>query len=367
MQDPRILPPIPTPPAQRWKEFRLLYLPRAVFALGVVVVAIMWLRSVAPATLVAEAEVEQVDVRSAQAGVVANLAVDMLQPVHAGQVVGNIVATNPRILDATLSVIRAEVGMLAASMNGVTDKQRSAIEFEKFQINWMSRRVDLAALQGKLQQAESDFSRGEPLHKAGLITDENFEQLKIARDALVAQVAEQTKLVAQLEPIVRSLAPRDEKDPSLSPESALTAAIKVQEAKLKLTEEQLTPMPLVAPIDGVVSAVLRHPGENVTAGEAVLRVHATRSARLTGFLRQPLLLEPKPGMTVEVRTRNSARQDATTKITEVGAAMEPISPSLMAAMRLPPNPPPEPALRIQFAMPAGLALRPGEHVDVIIR
>jgi multidrug resistance efflux pump len=367
MDDPRILGPIPTPPAQRWREVRLLYLPRAVFVLGVVVAAIVWNQSVAPSSIVAEAEVEQVDVRSAQAGVVANLGVAMLQPVHAGQVVGHIVAANPRILDATLSVIRAEVGMLSASMAGATDKQKNAIEFEKFQIDWMSRRVDLAVLQGKLQQAESDFSRAVPLHEAKLITDENFEQLRIARDSLAAQVGEQTKLVAQLEPIVRSLAPRDEKDPGLAPEPALTAAIKVQEAKLRLAEEQLTPMPLVAPIDGVVSAVLRHPGENVTAGEAVLRVNATRSERLTGFLRQPLTLEPKPGMMAEVRTRTSPRQVATTKITEVGAAMEPISGGLLAAMRLPPNPPPEHALRIQFAMPAGITLRPGEVVDVTIR
>ena len=360
------LEPIPTPVAQRWREIRLLYLPRTMFAVGVVVVAWLWSRNVTPATLVAEAEIEQVDVRAAQAGVVASLKVDMLQPVRRGDIVGQIVAVNPRILDATLSVIRAEVGMLSATMAGATDRQRNAIDFEKIQIDWMSRRVDLAALRGRLQQAESDFMRNESLHQAGLITDENFEQLKTARDALGAQVEEQARLVAQMEPIVRSLAPRDEKDPGLAHEPALSAAIQVQEAKLKLAEEQLTPTPLIAPIDGVVSAVLRHPGENVTAGEAVLRISATRAGRLTGFLRPPLAVEPKPGMAAEVRTRDNQRQAATTKITEVGAAMEPLPPGIAAALHLPANPPPEYALRIQFAMPAGLALRPGEHVDVTL-
>ena len=366
MDDPRILGPIPTPPAQRWREVRLLYLPRLVFALGVLAVIWLWTSWVAPSTLVAEAEVEQVDVRSVQAGVVATLKVDMLQPVRRGDVVGQIVAANPRILEATLAVIRAEVGMLSASMAGVTDKQKNTIEFEKLQINWMSRRVDLASLQGKLQQAESDYSRAVPLFQTKLITEENFDQLKFARDSLVAQVAEQTKLVAQMEPIVRTFAPANEKDPGLAPDAALAAAIAVQDAKLKLAEAQLTPMPLIAPIDGVVSEVLRHPGENVTAGEAVMRLHATKSERLTGFLRQPLLIEPKPGMVVEIRTRGSARKVATTKITEVGAAMEAIPAGLMAAMRLPTNPAPEHALRIQLAMPAGLSLRPGEHVDVTI-
>ena len=366
MDDPRILGPIPTPPAQRMREIRLLYLPRVVFGICVVIVALLWSRWVAPATLVAEAEIQQVDVRSAQAGVVASLKVDMLQPVHRGDIVGQIMAVNPRILDATLTVIRAEVGMLSATMAGATDRQRNAIEFEKMQIDWMSRRVDLATLRGKLQLAESDLMRNAPLHKAGLISDENFEQLKTARDTFASQVDEQARLVAQMEPIVRSLAPRDDKDPALASQPALDAAIKVQEAKLKLAEEQLNPMPLIAPIDGVVSAVLRRPGENVIAGEAVLRVSAVRAERLTGFLRPPLSFDPKAGMTAEVRTRSSNRLVAATKITEVGAAMEMIPPSIAAALRLPANPPPEHALRVQFALPAGMNLRPGEMVDVVV-
>lgn len=366
MDDPRILGPIPTPPAQRMREIRLLYLPRIVFAIAVVIVAVLWSQWVAPATLVAEAEIEQADVRSAQAGVVASLKVGMLQPVHAGDVVGQIVAANPRILDATLSVIRADVAMLSATMAGATDRQKNAIEFEKIQIDWMARRVDLATLRGRFQQAESQLARNAPLHKAGLITDEAFDVLKTDRDALAAQVEEQARLVAQMEPIVRSLAPRDDKDPALASQPALDAAIRVQEAKLKLAEEQLTPMPLIAPIDGLVSAVLRRPGENVIAGEAVLRVSATRAERLTGFLRQPLSFEPKQGMTAEVRTRGGKRLVATTKITEVGAAMEMIPPSIVAALRLPANPPPEHALRLQFALPAGMTLRPGEMVDVVV-
>jgi multidrug resistance efflux pump len=364
--DPRILGPIPTPAAQRWKEVRLLYLPRTVFGVGIIAAAWLWSSWVAPASMVAEAEIEQRDVRSAQAGVVATLKVDMLQPVHAGEVIGQIVASNPRLLDASLAVIRAEVGMISATMAGATDKQKNAIEFEKMQIDWMSRRVDLASLRGKLLQAESDFTRGAELHKTGLITDENYEQLKINRDALTTQVDEQTRLVAQMEPIVKNLAPRDDKDAALAPDAALAAAIKVQEAKLKLTEEQLTPVPLVSPIDGVVAEVLRHPGENVTAGEVVMRVHARRAERLTGFLRQPLSIDPKAGMTVEVRTRSLPRQVATTKITEVGAAMEALPVGIIGAMRLPTNPTPEHALRIQMALPVGLQLRPGEHVDVTI-
>lgn len=363
--DSRILGPIPTPAAQKWKEVRLIYLPRTVFAVGVVVAAWLWASWVSPATLVAEAEIQQRDVRSAQAGVVASLKVDMLQPVHRGDVVGQIAAANPRLLDATLAVIRADVGMLSDSMAGVTDKQKMALEYEKLQLELMTRRVSLASLRGRLQVSAADLARSEQLYKQGLVTDQQIGQLKGAVDSLNAQIAEEARLVAHLEPIVRNYSPKDENNADLSAQSALAAAIKVQDAKLKLAEEQLTPQPLVAPIDGVVTALLRHPGEEVTAGETVLRITASRAERLVGFLRQPMPFEPKPGMTVEVRTRGVKRQFATTKITEVGAALEPIPPSIMAALRLPANPPPEHALRIQFALPTGIPLLPGEHVDVV--
>ena len=366
MEPPVPLPPIPTPPAQRWREVRLLYLPRTVFVLGIVAAGLLWKHSVVPASLVAEAETVQADVRCGQPGVVAALSVALLQPVRAGEVVGHVAGANPRLLEATLAVIRAEVGMLGATMAGATDRQRMAVEFEKLQLEWMSRRVELAALQGRLQQAEADLARATPLHAAGLVTAEIFERAKNARDSLTAQAAEQSRLVAHLEPLLRGAGSPEAQAAGLSSETALGAAIKVQDAKLKLAEAQLMPVPLIAPIDGVVSLVLRRVGETVTAGETILRISATQPERLTGFLRQPLVFEPKPGMKAEIRTRTAARLSATTTIIQVGPAMEPISPSLLAAMHLPTTPVPEPGLRVQLALPLGLKLRPGEHVDVVI-
>lgn len=367
MDNPRIIGPIPTPPAQRWKEIRLLYLPRAVFLVGVIVAAWLWTSWVAPATLVAEADYIHAEVRAVQAGVLAGLKVDMLQAVKAGDAIGQIAATNPRILEATLAVIKADVGMLTATLAGATDRQRVTLELERMQLDWMGQRVELASLRGRLLQAEADLARGTPLHATAMITEEAYEQMKITRDALAAQVDEQGKMVAHLEPLVRNLGTPDTQASALSSETALASAIKVQEAKLQLAEAQLTPLPLVAPINGVVALLLRRNGETVIAGEPILRINATRPDRLVGFLRQPLSFEPKAGMTAEIRTRTLPRHFTTAKILQVGPAMEPITPTLVAAMRLPASPVPESGLRVEFTLPAGLPLVPGEHVDVIIR
>jgi len=70
-------------------------------------------------------------------------------------------------------------------------------------------------------------------------------------------------------------------------------------------------------------------------------------------------------MPVEIRTRHSreSRRDHRDSSRVVLGA---IAPAVISAMRLPPTLSPETALRVEFAMPAGLVLRPGEHVDILV-
>jgi multidrug resistance efflux pump len=238
------------------------------------------------------------------------------------------------------------------------------MEAERMHLDWMAQRVELAAFKGRLQLAELEVARAEPLHRAKLISEEAYDLLRINRDTLAAQLAEQSKLVAESEPLLKLFARTPEDASKLTTESALAAALKVEEAKLKLAEAELMPVPLTAPIDGVVSALMRRAGEAVVPADVIVRITSAKSERISGYLRQPLAMDPKPGMTVQVRSRASSRQSATTKILEVGPALEAIPLSLVAGMRLPPNVVPEPGLRIVLAMPAGLALRPGEQVDI---
>jgi multidrug resistance efflux pump len=367
MPAPQDFTPIPTPPAQRWRQLRLVYLPWAVFLLGALLVAWMWQDAVAPATMVAEAETLAADVRAPQAGIVAALKVQLNQPVRAGEVIGQVAAANPRLLDSTLAVIRAEIALVATTMAGATDQQRVAMEFERIQLDWMGHRIDRVALQGKLQQAVADLARAEPLHKAGLISDEAYETLRITRASLENQIAETTQLVSRLENVFRQRNAADPQVTAINGDPSLKAAIAVQEAKLRLAEAQLAPLPLVAPIDGVVSLVSRQVGEGVQSGDAVLRVIATKPARLTGYLRQPLPFQPKLGMVAEIRTRRSPSVIASSKITQIAAGLEPLPLTLHAAMNLPASVPTESALRIELALPSGLALLPGEHVDVVVK
>ncbi len=366
MNDPRILGPIPTPTAQRWREIRLLYLPKIVFAVGVIVAAWMWNRWVTPATFVAEATAVQSEVRTSAPGTLASLKVVLFQPVKAGDVVALVTTSTPQVAEATVALMRAELQALSSTLVGVTDRQRLALDFERLQVELMSRRVDLIELKGRLRQAEADLASYEPLARQGLVTELAVAQLRVLRGTLTTQVDEQAKLVAHLEPIVRTHAPRDEGDPALATPTALAAALKVAEAKVRLAEAQMLPTPLLAPTDGVVSFVFRRSGENLATGESIVRITATKPDRLAGYLRQPIAMDVKPGVVAVLRTRGHPRLEAESKVVEVGPGLEPISPNLQAALRLPTNMPAETALRVHVALPPGFAVRPGEIVDVVL-
>ena len=366
--EPRALPPIPVPPARRWSNARMHHVPRLVFALGIVAAALLWSRWLTPSAFLAEAEISGADVRTARGGVLVSLAVTPHGTVRAGQVIGHVAPATPAMIEAGLGVVRAEIDAVAATLQGATDRERLALESARLRLEWVGRRVELSALRGRLRQAEAELARMTPLHVSGMISDEVLGQARIELDTLARQVDELSALVEAPAPLVPRLsAPRHEAAEVPLRES-LAAAVRVQEAKLRLAEEQLRPEPLLAPIDGIVSLILREAGETVLPGDVVARVTTPHPVRIHGFLRPPLagVPVPAPGSTVTVRTRGRSPVAAESTVLAVGAAFEPIPPSLAAALHLPADQPPGSGLRVVIAAPGGMRLRPGEHVDVLL-
>lgn len=358
------LQPIPTPPRRAFQAFCAEKLPFIVFGLGVIAVVLLWTHSVSP-TFVAQAEAVAAEVRPSQTGTLASLEVALLQPVKAGQVVARVRTADPKVLAASLGVIRAEIDLMKSNLEPVLSAQRVALDAGRLQLDWMHERVTLASLRIQLQQAEAELGRLAPLHEKKIVSDEVYDTARHERENVAARLAEQTKLVETLTPAANEFSNRT---PELTPRSAaetLAAAIRVQDEKLHLTEAQLGVAELVAPISGIVSIVHRRPGEVVNTGEPIITVAADQPARIVGFLRQPLQVEPKAGMVVEVRTRALGRQVATAQVLEIGRVMEPVPPQILALLNRANSP--ELGLRVHIAMPGGLRLRPGELVDVTVR
>ena len=369
------LPAIPAPRAQRWRDFRLQGLPVLVFAIVAAVIFYMWNQNLGPSTFVGEVEAVQENVASPRAGQLADLTIDDFQPVKAGEILGRVITTDPKVIEASLAVIRAEVELLQTGMDPVLNQHRDAVNFQQLRLGWMVQRVDLAAARVRLQFAESELERvrllfDEKIVPRGIPQGPNqngvtgFEVALRDRDALRTEVEERAQVVSEIEKKLKELKVPESWENPQSTSPAISAAVAVQDERLRLTETQLNPVALKAPMSGVVHKIFRRSGENVVAGEPILTVSAAHAQRIIGYMRQPLPFEPKVGDIVKVYTRRPHRQSANATIQQVGVQMELVT----APMRVRGfTTSMERGLPILLNLPAGLEVHPGELVDLIIR
>lgn len=353
------LPRIVTPPRHRWRIFCAEVLPFTIFGLCGLAVIGLWRHSASAPTLVAEAELLRSDVKATHSGRVSDVRVRLMQRVKAGETLARLHTVNPAVLSASLAVIRAEIDLQRTSLEPELGPRRFALHAARLKLDWLRERVALASLRVQLQQAEVEFSRLTPLRRDGTVSEQSFDAARLLRDRLAAAIEEQQQLVVSLAPAVSPEAP----SPS-DARDALAASLRLQEEKLRLTEAQLAPITLSSPINGIVTALNVNEGSTLAAGDIAITIAAEKPTRLVGFLRQPLALEPREGMRVLVRTRSGDRQDAEATVVEVGHALEPVSPTVLALFNRANVP--ELGLRVHLAVPPTLRLHPGEQVDVVI-
>ncbi len=364
----RNLKPIPVPVAQRWREFRIRVVPFLVFLATLIAAAEMWRRQVPMSTLTGEVESITSHVSSPKSGVLANLNIGRLQQVKAGDPVAQVITTDPRVLQSSLAVILAEIQLMRVNLEPVLGEQRYALSYDRLRLDWMEQRVELATVRTRLQLAESEFRRVEELYKDKVVSEKIYEEARVTRERLEAEVQERSDFIDEQEKNLGTLQLRGGTPSTAtnltSAQSVMQASINVQEEKLRLTEADLSPIVLRVPIDGVVSSVLRRSGEAVMAGEPILTISTGSSDRIIAYMRQPLLSEPKIGMPVQISARSFKRQEAEARILQVGTQMEPIKQYLLPFSN---NQAPEMGLPILVSLPPSLKLVPGEIVDLRFR
>lgn len=104
--------PIPTPAGTLFREFRIQAFPYIAFMLVVGLTVWLWRGYVGPATWVGEVESVRGVVSSVGPGRLAQLQVDALQRVTAGQVVARVITVEPRILEAQISLSKARIDLI---------------------------------------------------------------------------------------------------------------------------------------------------------------------------------------------------------------------------------------------------------------
>lgn len=360
------LPLIPSPPGTAFREFRVGVLPYLAFLLAVALTAFAWRNYVGPSALMGEVEMVRTIVSASQPSRLTLLRVATLDRVTSGQPVAELVAADPRYLEAQAALSRARLEFVRVTVEPKIRRENNQINFTQLRFDWLRARVELATFRAQLAFAESEADRVTRLSRITNGTPfVSVRDLQLAQrdlDSLRTQILEQGRLVDEISSSIDKLAPDDKKLDDDMPAS-IRAALAVEQKVLESIEAQLNPTVLLAPIDGFVSMVHRRAGESVLPGEPILTISGTRAEKIVAFLRQPVRLEARVGMAVEIRSRSHHRGSAMGQVLQVGGQMEAILPELMP-MRPGGTSVVEYGLPILVSVPPELGLIPGEIVDL---
>ena len=357
--------PLPTPAALHWREFRVKALPILTFVLTIVVCVAIWSRHVIPSSVLGQAVSAHASISSALPGMLVKMSGDVDQPVRAGQTIATVMTTSPRLLEANLAVIKAEAELIRMGMNPLADVERNELNLERLKLDLLQQRTALALARVQLEYADAEFLRINALRddpsRIASVSD-----LEIAkRDRGLA-----SEEVRQLEETVKTLTEALVKYQAGRPtttadhrEAVTRQAIEAQQRQLELIEAEMGPVELTAPIDGVITAVLRRVGENVVAGEPIVTILSTNVTGIVAYLPQTMPFEARVGMETEIRRQGTDRAVGASKVLRVGGYFAPVPMSLQL------TPPTngqtnQLGLPLWVSVPSDLPLRPGEIVGL---
>jgi multidrug resistance efflux pump len=355
--------PIPVPAGQRWFDVRVRFLPVLIFAGALGCAAMLWRGDVGAPALIGQAEPVVSDVSCHKTGVLTELNVTRFQRVKTGDRIALVMIVDPQVMTNSLAVIRAEIDMLRATLMPITQRQRTAMEYDKYRLDWLEQRTQLATARAELQYAEGEFRRMESLfkEKPPIVSERQYDQAKEQRDRRQEQVNELSKVVSECETQFQELQLTNTMDLSRVTGDPLSATIAVQEAKLRLTEAEQIPVIVKAPMDGIVTIIYHRVGEAVTPGLPIVALATLEPVRIVGYLRPPIVSQPKPGMRVSIRTRGLRRQYASATIIEVGTQLETIPATLLGPVNFASI---VQGLPLNISLPPNIKVSAGEVVDI---
>jgi multidrug resistance efflux pump len=354
------LPPIPTPPAERWREFRIQALPVLTFMVILTCVVLLWRQYVLPTNIVGEVEATRANVISSVDGTLKELKVKRFQRVAAGEEIAIITTMDPATLQASLRAVEAEMKVLRARME--LDIKRNEQSYELARLEYYKERVELNMQRVNQRIYEAEANRQLQLltnSPSGPLTTKTLyeEALRLAAVA-ATNVVEGEIYLAQKAETLPKLAPGQGSEA----DKVIAESIQAAEEVLR-SESQI--VSIKSPIDGMVSAVWRYQGEKIVANANVpiVTVSALQPTRIIGYVRKPFSDLPKQGDIVTIRKLSFKREHAQGVVLEVSGQLEQITPTLI---------PVQPGIKIELGLPfavsvpAELTLIPGEPVDLII-
>ena len=350
------LPPIPTPPNQLWREFRISFLPLIIFTATLIGVLLLWRQYVVPISVLGLVQTNSVQIVTTQAGLVSNLTVRQFDWVTNGQPLASVVVFDPEVTHAALIKAVSDSQIFGERMDINIDGRRQTIA--TLAVNLLAAKTLLNQDKVNLSLAESNLLRNGELFKSNIISQATLDAFRAARDGAKGQVQDRANMIKEFADMLSQLKPSVEAS-AVGMSNVIRQDILSAQDLIRQTQK---PLVLTSPMNGRISRIFHHSGERVQAGASLITVTPTNSDLIVAYLRQPIVHYPYVGQKVIVRTRSPQRRTGDATIRHVGAQLENIN-----AMFIPwATKTTEMGLPFAVSLPTDLQLMPGELVDVTL-
>lgn len=351
------LPRIPSPTAVRIREFCHRVLPVLIFIAAVAVAAQLWGRIGSGRLLTGVGEGPRTSVVSPHPASIVRFLVEPYAQVRQGDPIAVLQPYNPGM---QVDLLRSRLD-LARIASTPSPAQENAIPLERLRVEVLRTQSELAISKVRLEFAERELARNEPLFRDRLVSADIYELSRSTRDQYRAEVEVKTKAFEALEARLAQFEEDAAGSQSAPVDPGLMASLESAQSDVVTNWNEIT---LTAPIDGTVGAFLRQAGEFLIEGEPLVTVHSDHATHIVAYLRQPFGFEPRPGLPVTVSRRVNQRLRLPSQVLHVGPQFEPIT-NVLALVR--DGMLIDSGLPLIVALPPGLHLRPGEIVDIQVR
>ena len=270
-------------------------------------------------------------------------------------------------LEAQIDTIEAEIEHLTSQLipvhedllaekvdretNRLSDSRRFSVDVENARLEILRYRALIETDRIMLVDLSLEVETIKELLAQEAVAPYELQKAQVQYETLAKKIEENEYLLAQAKNALKLAEQRrDEyfrnKPHHPSVEEALDVirkAIKIQESRmieLAVQIEALKPrqtLKLTAPIDGVVSQILRWPGEAVRATEPILTITEIKPTEIIAYASEDQVDEIKKGLAVELVKKSVSKKIEVTRsqITFIGPSMEQLPPRLWRNPNIP--------------------------------
>jgi HlyD family secretion protein len=363
----------------RWRQ---QVIPGGVWLVVVATIAWLFIHRSAPFVAGGMARGEQREIAADNGGRLLSLPVRLFEEVRLGQTLA--VLEDDRI-QAQLATAAAETARLRAELSAAEDRlpreaealaatqaaaaRRFALDVEQTRIRELELVVSIETDRITQRWWQYRVDRLMGLRDLDSAATDELENAQTTFAALQKQIAENEKSLSQLRLDLTEARQRRDSFAQIHPTAPaiekalepLRAAVTVQERRITELSIGQAMLVLRSPIDGVVSELLRRPGETVMPGQAILTVSMQQPMEIVAFATANQVNQINVGMPVELALVRcgSPTPVARSRVIGIGPAAQALPVQLWQ------NPTtPEWGWPIGIAMPTGLPLMSGETLVV---